>query len=106
MGQPRYTKFMTLPQIVLLHQPPHLLRIDDKPAVAELGIHAAIAVAFELVGDDADFSNDRPVVTLAGRLGVEAGSPNTHQLAPPLDGETGGPTVTDVGALLGEGLER
>ena len=93
-------------QVVRFHQPTHLLRIHDDPTVAEFGVDAAVAIPLELVGDGADLRDDHLVGGLAERLGVETRSRHPHQLAPPLDREVGGPTVADVGTLLGEGSER
>lgn len=78
-------------QVVLPHQPPNLLGVDDKAAVAEFGVDAAIAVALEHVGDGADLRDDLLVAGPALRLGVEAGPRDAHQFAPPLDGEAAGP---------------
>ena len=59
-------------QIVLPHQPPHLLGVDDEAAVTELGIDAAVAIALEVVGDGPDLRNDPLIVGLALRLGIVA----------------------------------
>ena len=90
-------------EVVLAHQPADLLGVDDKAAVAELGADAAVAVALELVGDRADLRDDLGIGRLALRRGVEGGARQTHQRAPPFDGEAAGPLVADVGPLLGDG---
>ena len=45
-------------QVVLTHQPAHLLGVHDDALMAQLGADAAIAVGFELVGDRADEGDD------------------------------------------------
>ena len=89
-------------EVVLAHQPADLLGIDDMAAMAELGADAAVAVALEVVGDRADLRDDLGVGRLCLRRGVEGGAWQTHQRAPPFDGEAAGPLVTDVGPLLGD----
>ena len=46
-------------EVVLAHQPAHLLGIDHLAAVAQLGADAAVAVALELVGDRSDLGDER-----------------------------------------------
>lgn len=71
------------------------------PWQAQFGMGAAHPV------DKQDDLGSRVVeIGHADGFGIEIRSRDTHHLAPPLDQEVGGPTVADVGALLGEGLER
>jgi hypothetical protein len=76
--------------------------IPDSPAVAELGADAAVAVELELVGDGARLRNDLVVGQSCLRRGVVGRAWQSHQRAPPFDGEAAGPAITDVGALLGD----
>ena len=89
-------------EVVLAHKPADLLGIHDNAAVAEFGADAAVAVALELVGDGADFSDELRGGRLLRRRGVEGGAGQSHQRAPPFDGEATGPVITDVGPLLGD----
>jgi hypothetical protein len=93
-------------EIMLPHQPPHLLGVDEEAAVTELGIDAAVAIALERVGDGPDLRDDLLVPALALGFGVETGARDAHQFAPPPDREAVGPTVTDVGAPFRQGPER
>ena len=88
-------------EVVLTHQPADLLGIDDMAAVAELGVDTAIAVALELVGDRPDLGDGLQVGRSAFRRGVIGGARQSHQCAPPFDGEAGGPVIADVVALFG-----
>ena len=88
-------------EVMLAHQPADLLGIDDMAAVAELGADTAIAVALELVGDRPDLRDDLQVGRPAFRRGVIVGARQSHQCAPPFDGEVGGPVIADVVAFLG-----
>ena len=90
-------------EVMLAHQPADLLGIDDVAAVAQLGADAAVAVAFELVGDGPDLRDDLGVGQPGLRRGVEGGARQTHQRASPFDGEPAGPLVPDVGTFLGAG---
>jgi hypothetical protein len=84
-------------ELALPHQPAHLLGIDPLAAVSELGGDATVAVALERVGDAADLGGDRFV---RGHLppGVVGGARQSHQRAPPFDGEPVGPAVAHEGA--------
>jgi len=88
-------------EVVLEHQPADFLGIDDVAAVAEFGADAPVAVAFEVVGDGPHLRDDLLVGRLKAGCGIVAGAWQTHQRAPPFDGQATGPVITDVGPLLG-----
>src|SRR5512134_621837 len=69
----------------------------------QLGADPPIAVAFELLADRRDPRDDLGVVGLLCRGIVEGGAWQTHQTASVADGETSGPLITDVLALLCRG---
>jgi len=87
-------------QVVRAHEPAHPLAVDDDPLVAQRGADATIAVAFELVADRAHARDDFSLVGRCGRHVVERGARQAHQPASLGDGETPGPVITDVAALL------
>src|SRR5215207_7278346 len=68
--------------------------------VAQLGGDAPIAIRLELRADRLDPGEDLGVTIRSGRV-VEGRSRDAHQPASSSDGETTGPAITDVGALLG-----
>jgi hypothetical protein len=88
-------------EVVLAHQPAHLLGVDEVATVAELGADPAVAVALEDVGDRADLRHDLGIGRFALGCGVEGGAWQSHQRTSPLDGEAPGPLVADVGPFLG-----
>ena len=48
-------------ELVLAHEPAHLLGIDHAAAATQLGADATVAVALELVGDAADLGDEAAV---------------------------------------------
>ena len=72
---------------------------EDLP---ELGADAAVAVALEDLGDGADLHDELGIGRLLPWCRVEGRAWQSHQRAPPLDGEAAGPAITDVGPLLGD----
>lgn len=89
-------------EVMLAHQPPDLLGIDHMAAVAELGGDAPVAVTLEDIGDRPDFGDDLCLGWLGARC-IVGGAWQTHQRAPPLNGETSGPVITEAGPFLGHG---
>lgn len=67
-------------QVVLLHGPLRFPRVDDHVPVAEVGIAAAMAVAFELGGDRPNFLDDRHVNGFGTGIGIEAEPCEARQL--------------------------
>jgi hypothetical protein len=90
-------------KIVLAHQPPDLLVIDDHSSMPQPGAHASPAVEFELIADRRDRLDDGSVVMRGDRMVVEDRAGNSHQPASFCDAEARGPTMTDVFALFGRG---
>src|SRR5512147_1982357 len=90
-------------QVMLAHDAADLFGVDDDPLMPQLGADPPIAVAFELLADRRDPRDDLGVVGLLCRGIVEGGAWQTHQTASVADGETSGPLITDVLALLCRG---
>ena len=93
-------------ELMFLHQASDLLDIDHAAPVAELGADPAVAVSRAGLGDRPDLGEDRVLGGPRPGRGIVARSRHAHQLASLLDGEATGPLITDMGALLGEGLAR
>jgi len=64
---------------------------------------AKIAIGFELLADRLDASGDLGFIGRDRRDVIIGGARQAHQTASFGDGETTGPAITDVGALLGRG---
>lgn len=90
-------------QVMLAHEPAHLLGIDHMAAVAEFGGDAPVAVAFKGIGDGPDLGDDGLVRRPGSGCCIEGGAGQAHQRAPSFDGEAAGPAVTDVGPPLRDG---
>src|SRR5215203_6881550 len=85
---------------MLAHQPSHPLAVHELALVAQLGGDPTIAVGLELCADRLDAGDDLGI-TIGSRRAVVGRSSDAHQPASLSDGETTGPAITDVGALLG-----
>src|SRR5271169_4984462 len=90
-------------QVMFAHQSAELLMIDDDALMAKLGADSPIAVSLELVADRLHATDDFAIIERGGRRVVEGGSRQTHQPTSLRNGETIGPTMTDVSSLLGRG---
>ena len=90
-------------QVVFAHQTADLLAVDDDALVAQRGTDTAIAVGFELLTDRLDAGDDLGLVGRGHRRVVIGRAWQAHQSASLGDGETIGPAITDVVALLGRG---
>src|SRR3954471_9635651 len=88
-------------QAMLAHQPSHLLAVHEMALVAQLRGDATIAVGLELLADRLD-KREALGISIGRRRAVVGRSSDTHQPASLSDGETAGPAITDIGALLGE----
>jgi hypothetical protein len=92
-------------QPVLAHQPLDLLVVGVDPLVAERGLHPAPAVSFERGSGGRDRRDQRRVVA-SRTFGVMRGARDAPQPTSLWDGEPAGPSITDVGALFGNGPLR
>ncbi len=92
---------------VFLHDPHHLLVVDDAAFGVQFGGDATIAVGWPLGADLCDaLDQARLIDCLWLRLLVERRSGGPHQSASFGDRETTGPAMTDVTALFGWAAER
>jgi hypothetical protein len=89
-------------QVVLGHEPAHLLCVHHQAAVAQLGVDAPIPIGGIFFGDRRDLGQYSPFVGRRRRSRIEAGTRDLHQLAPPFDGDAFGPVIADPGTFLGK----
>src|SRR3954471_19056292 len=85
---------------MLPHEPSHLLAVHEVALVAQLSGDATIAVGLELLADRLD-KGEALNISIWGRSAVIGRPSDAHQPASLSDGETAGPAITDIGALLG-----
>src|SRR5262245_30607548 len=85
---------------ILLHQSHDLLVIDDMALGTQLNSDTPVAVGRPLSADLLDAFDERRLEQLPLRLVIECRACEAHQTASFLDGEAGGPAMTDVVALL------
>src|SRR5580704_8148702 len=90
-------------QVILAHQPPDFLVINEDALMSQLGADAPIAVSLELITDRLHVADDLGVIGTRVRRVIEGGPGQTHQPTSLRDGETAGPATTDVVSLLGRG---
>src|SRR5205823_5098564 len=90
-------------QTEFAHQPADLLIVDDDTLVTERSADPAITISLELVADRLHAVDDLGVSETHGRHVVEGRPGQTHQPTSLREGETVGPTITDVVSLLGRG---
>src|SRR3954464_260257 len=87
-------------QAMLAHEASHLLAVHEVALVAQLGGDATIAVGLELRADRLD-TGEALGISPRKRGAVVSRSSDAHQPASLSDGDTAGPAITDIGALLG-----
>src|SRR5215203_5149007 len=87
-------------EAMLAHEPSQLLAVHEVALVAQLGGDATIAVGLELLADRLD-KGEALGIPIRRRRAVVGRSSDAHQPASLSDGETAGPAITDIGALLG-----
>src|SRR3954454_18808590 len=86
-------------QAMVAHEPSHLLAVDEMALVPQLGGDTPVAVGLELRADRLDVGDDLGIPI--GRALTVVGRPSdAHQPASLSNGETAGPAITDIGALL------
>src|SRR5882724_7086547 len=93
-------------QTVLAHEAADLLVVRDDALLPQGGLDTAPSIGFELVAGRSDRLDERSIIDRPRRSIVIGRACDPHQPASFGDGQTGGPAITDVGALLGRGALR
>src|SRR5215213_5471750 len=88
-------------EVVLAHQPMELSAVHHDALMAQSRADTAIAVTLEFIADRPDPDENFTRRGGDGRSIVIGRACQTHQFAPPADGDTTGPVTTEVVALLG-----
>lgn len=84
-----------------MRQAPELFVVDDETLVAQRGLHPAIALGLEVVGDLCHSLDEHGVVEAYNWTVVEGRACNPHQTASLVRRDATRPVSTDVVALLG-----
>jgi hypothetical protein len=80
-------------QVVLVHQPPDLLVVDDDAPLAQRSTDAAIAVELEVVSDREHGFNDGGVIRRSLRSVLESRTSDPHQPASFGNGDAAGAMI-------------
>src|SRR4051794_24288098 len=90
-------------KIIVAHESTQLLVVHHHTLMTQRRPDPPVAVALELVANRANPGEEFVFPKANGRLVVERGSREAHQLAPSSNGDGAGPVTTEVIALFGRG---